>query len=192
MTSDNDTKSAANRDPIERYVNAEQSPNREPENPVTGLMMQYLHVCERQLWFASRGLEIDRDTPNIRRGTRIDDQSYRDDRDSFLMNRRIQIDVIEDGRVMEVKASSAMERPARMQLLYYLWYLKHVCDVEKEGVLAYPTERKREEVKLTADRARAVERALNRIFEIVESNAPPPLEKKPVCESCLYQDLCWM
>jgi CRISPR-associated exonuclease Cas4 len=179
-------------DPVEQFVRAERQPERDPEVGVTGLMMQYLHVCERELWFASRGLDIDRGAPNIRRGTRIDETSYRDKRESFQINGRIAIDVLDDGRVMEVKASSKLEEPARMQLLYYLWYLDEICDVQRDGVLAYPAERKRESVELTPETRTAVESALQRIFEVVRADAPPPLEKKPVCESCLYQDICWM
>lgn len=179
-------------DEVAAFVEAERSPEKEPEVAVTGLMMQYLHVCERELWFASRGLDIDRGAPNIRRGTRIDETSYRDKRDSFMVNGRIEIDVLDDGRVMEVKASSTLETPARMQLLYYLWYLQEVCDIHRDGVLAYPAERKRESVELTPERKAAVEDALRRIFDIVQAESPPPLEKKPVCDSCLYQDICWM
>lgn len=179
-------------DAVERFIADERMPDRNPEIRVTGLMMQYLHVCERELWFASRGLDIDRDAPNIRRGTRIDERSYRDSRDSFLVNGRIQIDVLDDGRVMEVKASSALEEPARMQLLYYLWYLDEIYDIQREGVLAYPAERKRESVELTPERRAKVETGLERIFEVVRQESPPPLEKKPVCDSCLYQDICWM
>lgn len=179
-------------DDVAAFIEAERRPDAEPAVAVTGLMMQYLHVCERELWFASRGLDIDRDAPNIRKGTRIDETSYRDKRDSFLVNGRIAIDLLEDGRVMEVKASSTLETPARMQLLYYLWYLDEVCDIEREGVLAYPAERKRETVELTSERKDSIEDSLRRIFEVVEADSPPPLEKKPVCESCLYQDICWM
>lgn len=186
------SNSRSDDDPVTAFIEAERHPDREPEVKVTGLMMQYLHVCERELWFASRGLDIDRDAPNIRRGTQIDETSYRDQRNSFLINGRIQIDVLSDGRVMEVKASSALEKPARMQLLYYLWYLDRVYDVSRTGVLAYPAERTRETVELTPEREAEIEDSLRRIFEVVERDSPPPLEKKPVCESCLYQDICWM
>jgi len=36
---------------------------------------------------------------------------------------------------MEVKVSSALEKPARMQLLFYLWYLREIYDIQKDGVL---------------------------------------------------------
>jgi CRISPR-associated exonuclease Cas4 len=93
---------------------------------------------------------------------------------------------------MEVKVSSALEQPARMQLLFYLWYLREVHGVEKDGILAYPTERNREPVKLNTETTAQVEATVEGILETVAAETPPPLEKKSYCGSCLYQDLCWM
>lgn len=155
-------------------------------------MVQYFHVCKRELWFMSRGIDIDRETTNIQRGTHVDETSYRDARSSFMIGNRIQLDVLESGDVMEVKVSSALEKPARMQLLFYLWYLREIHGVEKDGVLAYPTERKRESVTLGDSTTEQVESTIAGILDLVNLDRPPELEKKPYCDSCLYQDLCWM
>jgi CRISPR-associated exonuclease Cas4 len=179
-------------DLIQEFIEREQSPHRDPLVRVTGLMVQYYHVCKRELWFSSRGIDIDRGAANIRRGTHIDETSYRDKRKSFQINGRIALDVLDSGEVMEVKASSALETPARMQLLYYLWYLDRILDVERDGVLAYPAERKREEVMLTDENTAAVEDTIRGIVAVVEADAPPALEKKPYCDACLYQDICWL
>ncbi|WP_256684389.1 CRISPR-associated protein Cas4 [Halococcus qingdaonensis] len=179
-------------DLIQEFIEREQSPHRDPLVRVTGLMVQYYHVCKRELWFSSRGIDIDRDAANIRRGTHIDETSYRDKRKSFQINGRIALDVLDSGEVMEVKASSTLETPARMQLLYYLWYLDRILDIERDGVLAYPAERKREDVTLTEENAAAVEETIGGIVEVVEADAPPELEKKSYCDACLYQDICWL
>jgi len=179
-------------DVVQQIIEAEQSPHKNPPIRITGLMVQYYHVCKRELWFASKGIDIDREDANIRRGTHIDETSYRDKRESFQIDGRIALDVLDSGEVMEVKASSTLEKPARMQLLYYLWYLKHIHDVSKRGVLAYPAERKRESVELTSERETAVKETIRGIVDVVESETPPELEKKPYCDSCLYQDICWL
>ncbi|MFK8215580.1 CRISPR-associated protein Cas4 [Haloferax volcanii] len=174
-------------------VDAERDPWRDPPIRITGLMVQYFEVCKRELWFMSRGIDIDRGSVNIRQGTRVDETSYRDKRQSFQVNGRIAIDVLDDsGDIMEVKVSSKLEEPPKLQLLYYLWYLETVLDIEKDGVLAYPQERKRERVKLDDENRARIEAVLRGIIEVVEADAPPELEKKPVCDSCLYQDICWM
>ncbi|WP_267491108.1 CRISPR-associated protein Cas4 [Halapricum desulfuricans] len=155
-------------------------------------MVQYYHVCERELWFMSRGIDIDRETTNIQRGTYVDETSYQDARRSFMIGNRIQLDILESGDIMEVKVSSALEKPARMQLLFYLWYLRNIYGIEKDGILAYPTERKRQTVTLTDTTTAQVESTIAGILDIVSRDAPPKLKKKEYCNSCLYQDLCWM
>lgn len=177
---------------IDELIESERNPHRDPTVRITGLMVQYYHVCKRELWFMSRGIDIDRDTPNIQRGSHVDETSYRDNRRSFTVDGRISLDLLDDGDVMEVKVSSALEEPPRMQLLYYLWYLDRIHGVEKSGVLAYPKERSRERVDLTEETAAEIESTLAGIIEVVEADSPPPLEKKPYCDSCLYQDICWV
>lgn len=103
----------------------------------------------------------------------------------------IAIDLLDDGRVVEVKPSSALEEPARMQLSYYLWYLKHVHGLEKEGVLAHPRERQRERVVLTDELEEKIETAIRGIHTIVTASSPPAAEEKPFCDSCAYHDFCW-
>jgi len=177
---------------VKEYVAAERDPAHEPETRITGLMIQYYHVCRRELWFMSRDIDIDRETINIQRGTHVDETSYRDSRKSFQIDGRIQLDLLSSGAVMEVKVSSALEKPARMQLLFYLWYLREIHDVEKDGVLAYPTERTREPVKLNPETTAQVEETIEGILDTVAADTPPELEKKAYCDSCLYQDICWM
>lgn len=158
---------------------------------VTGVMMQYYHVCKRELWFLSRNVEIDRENPSVVRGTRVDETSYSEKRHNVSIDGTISLDLLDSGQVVEVKPSSALVEPARMQLSYYLWYLDRVAGVEKTGVLAHPTEREREEVELTDERAAKVEEAIRGIYEVVERETPPPAEEKPYCESCAYHDFCW-
>lgn len=184
--------SYSNTSRIDDLIERERNPHREPPVRITGLMVQYYHVCRRELWFMSRGIDIDRSTPNIQRGSYIDETSYKDRRRSFTIDGRIALDILDDGDIMEVKVSSALEEPPRMQLLYYLWYLDRIHGVEKSGVLAYPREREREQVELTEETAIGVEETLGGIINIVEAESPPPLEKKPYCDSCLYQDICWL
>lgn len=155
-------------------------------------MVQYYHVCKRELWFMSRGLDIDRGSVNIQRGTHVDENSYDDRRRSYHINGRIQLDLLDSGDVMEVKVSSTLEKPARMQLLYYLWYLDEILDIEKDGVLAYPQERKREDVELDQQAREEVEDTVQGIIEVVNRDTPPELEKKSYCDACLYQDICWV
>ncbi|MDS0281397.1 CRISPR-associated protein Cas4 [Haloarcula onubensis] len=185
------TDSTASDDPVEKLLRSARDESVDEPFHVTGVMMQYYEVCTRELWFASRHLEIDRDNVSIVRGTRVDDSAYEDKRRNVAIDGRIAIDVLDDGRVMEVKPSSSLVKPAKLQLLYYLWYLDRVVGIEREGVLAHPTERKRESVELSESNADWVENAIRGVHDIVTDDSPPPAEEKPFCESCAYHDFCW-
>jgi len=177
-------------DPVDRLLDtARGTPTGEPFR-VTGVMMQYYHVCTRELWFVSRNLEIDRENPTVVRGTRVDETAYDEQRRNLSLG-MISLDLLEDGRVIEVKPSSSLTEPAEMQLAYYLWYLDRVAGVETDGVLAHPREREREPITLTDERIEAVEAAIPGIYEVVTQETPPPAEEKPFCDSCAYHDFCW-
>ena len=90
-------------DPVERLLRSARDEAVEEEFHVTGVMMQYYEVCERELWFASRYLEIDRDNAAVVRGTQVDESAYEGKRRNVSVDGTIAIDVLDDGRVMEVK-----------------------------------------------------------------------------------------
>ena len=91
-------------DPVDRLLaTARGEPVDEPFR-VTGVMMQYYYVCERELWFESRNLEIDRENPTVVRGTRVDDTAYSDKRENLHLG-MISFDLLDDGRVVEIKPS---------------------------------------------------------------------------------------
>jgi len=178
-------------DPVDAFLNGVRDESADPPFRVTGVMMQYYEVCERELWFESRNIEINRENPNVVRGTHVDDTAYDDKRRNLSIDGRIAPDMLDDGRIVEVKPSSSLVEPARLQLLYYLWYLDRVVGVEKEGVLAHPTERKREPVELTDEAVERVEDAIRGIYRIVQQESPPKATEKPYCDSCAYHDFCW-
>lgn len=182
---------ATETDPVPLLLATVRDESTPEEFRVTGVMMQYYFVCKRELWFLSRDIEIDRENVSIVRGTRVDETSYSEKKRSMQIDGTIAIDLLDDGRVVEVKPSSKLNEPARMQLSYYLWYLKHVVGVEKEGVLAHPRERRREPIELTEDRERKVEDAIRGIHSVITRETPPTAEEKPYCSSCAYHDFCW-
>ncbi|QZA89827.1 CRISPR-associated protein Cas4 [Salinarchaeum sp. IM2453] len=178
-------------DPVELLLESARSEAANASFHVTGVMMQYYEACERELWFESRNIEINRENPNVVRGTRVDDTAYGDQRQNLSIDGWIAPDMLDDGRIVEVKPSSSLIEPARLQLLYYLWYLDRVVGVKKDGVLAHPTERKRESVELNEEAIDKVESAIRGIYEIVRNDSPPSATEKSYCDSCAYHDFCW-
>lgn len=159
---------------------------------VSGLMVKYFHTCYRELWLYANRIDVDRSNEGIIHGSRIDDTSYEDGKKRVFIDGTIALDVLQDGTVVEVKRSSRLEEPGVWQLKYYLWYLKHNKDVEVDGQMAYPRERKRESVILTSADETYLESIIPEIEQLIDRPEPPASERKPICESCAYYDLCWV
>ena len=85
-------------DPVERLLRSARDEAVEEEFHVTGVMMQYYEVCERELWFESRNIEIDRENAAVVRGTQVDDSAYEEERRNLSIDGTIAIDVLEDER----------------------------------------------------------------------------------------------
>lgn len=157
---------------------------------VTGLAVQYAFMCEREAWFYLNGIDINREQSNISYGSMIDENTYGDSK-KILIDGLISPDILEDGRVLEVKKSSISKDGAEKQLLYYLWYLEKFKDEKKDGVLAFPEERKRVEVELDDEKREELLVIIERLWELWNADSPPKFEKKPYCKACAYQDFCW-
>lgn len=157
---------------------------------VTGISIQYASICNRELWFYLHGVDINRDNPHIATGSDVDSRFYKD-AESRVIDSMIAPDILEDGRIVEVKPSSSnTSSAAENQLLYYMWYLEKFYNISREGVLAYPTERKREEVYMNESRRTRIENLIQVVYDMYCADTPPEFEEKPVCESCAYRDFC--
>ena len=157
----------------------------------TGIKVNYLYICERKLWLFDRGIQMESKSDKVRMGKLTGEHSYpREDKREVLIDNLINIDIVGEDEIREVKLSNRMLHADRIQLLYYLYYLKRL-GIEKRGVINYPKMKKREEVLLTADTEKEVESALIRVHDILSMEKPPELQKKPYCTKCAYYEFCW-
>ena len=160
---------------------------------ITGVMVQYYFTCKRELWFFSRGLNFDFENEDMLIGRFLHRESYeRDWKEVTLGNAKLDVVVRRGGvEVIEVKKSSKLEEPARWQLKYYLYLLKR-AGTNAKGVIAYPEEGRREEVKLSEEDVATLERAVEDIERVIALETPPKVERKPYCRRCAYRDFCWV
>lgn len=157
----------------------------------TGIKVNYLYVCERKLWLFDRGIQMELKSDKVLMGKLTGEHSYpREDKREVLIDNLINIDIVGGDEIREVKHSNKMHHADRIQLLYYLYYLKQL-GIEKRGVISYPKMRKREEIILTNDAEREVETALMRVQEILRLDKPPQLQRKPYCSKCAYYEFCF-
>lgn len=127
----------------------------------------------------------------VLQGKVLHDESYQYKRKEFKLDDLIQLDLIDSQYVGEVKSSRKMNRADRMQLLYYLFYLKKRGIIRK-GKLHYVKERRVEEVELTPEIEKEVILCLEDIQRILSNPSPPKLEKYPYCTKCAYYHFCFV
>lgn len=124
-------------------------------------------------------------------GKLLQEISYpKEKKKGILIDNLICIDILGDEFVREVKYSDKMKQADRMQILYYLYYLKKI-GVERKGIINYPKMKKREIIELTEENQKDVENALLKINEILKMEKPPEPIKKKYCKKCAYFELCF-
>jgi CRISPR-associated exonuclease Cas4 len=158
-----------------------------------GIKVNYHVVCPRKLWLYSHDIRMEPESDRVALGRLLHERAYREKpRKELLIDNLIKIDLLEsEGKVLEVKYSQRMKEAARLQVLYYIYYLKRLGVIGVTGELRFPKERRREAVLLTEETEREVETALREIRRIEQLPVPPQVEFMPICKSCAYCELCW-
>ena len=160
---------------------------------MSGYLVQSFFICRRQTWLLSRAVMQDQDNEYLSFGRLVDRDSYSRDRHqlSFGDDKLDFIRSDDDGLVVcEVKKSSRAEASARMQLAHYLYDLRK-AGIEAKGLLMFPTEKKREEVRLTPEIMAELDDIYAKIEELTERSAPPPAKMGKYCKKCAYAEHCW-
>lgn len=94
---------------------------------------------------------MEQENDRVLEGKILHETAYkRDKQKDIYINNTINIDRIDKEYVKEIKISSKMEKADKMQLYYYLYYLKQL-GLNKKGLLNYVKEKRKEEIILTSE-----------------------------------------
>lgn len=157
-----------------------------------GVKLNYYYVCKRKLWLFDKGITMENTSDRVLQGKIVHEYSYpREKNKEILIDDMIKLDILDKDYIKEVKISSKMEKPDRMQLLYYLFYLKQM-GVEKKGSINYVKEKKIEIVELTQKDEEELKDALVKIKEILGHDKPSKVEKLTYCKKCAYYEFCYV
>lgn len=164
----------------------------------TGTQLNYYQFCHRQLWLFSRGVAMEHENEDVQIGKMVGGSSYARKQKEIAIDDRIVLDWVdsyisanETLVIHETKKSDSFREVHRLQVLYYLYYLKQK-GVAARGEISYPLLRKRETVELTEEDEVYIEKVLLEIESITSNpQAPPRLEKKQICRRCAYFELCY-
>ncbi len=158
-----------------------------------GIKVNYWAVCPRKVWLYARGLRMEPLSERVFLGRFLHERSYPSlPRREVLIDELIKVDLLEaESKVLEVKYSRKLIEAGRLQVAYYLLYLKRLGAGELTGELRFPRERRREVVRLTPEVEAEVEGALRNIARIEGLPTPPQVEWMSLCRLCAYAELCW-
>ncbi len=160
---------------------------------ITGTLIWYYYVCEREVWLISHGLEADQSNEYMEIGRIIHENSYQRSKKEVNLG-HIKVDLIgrQGNKVVlgEVKKSSRFKESARMQLAFYLLELEE-RGIEAIGYIQFPKERLKIKVELNDEIRQELNKAIKGIEKIFTLNKPPKAKKIRYCTKCAYQEFCW-
>ncbi|KXZ39969.1 CRISPR-associated exonuclease Cas4 [Alkalithermobacter thermoalcaliphilus JW-YL-7 = DSM 7308] len=158
---------------------------------VQGVKVNYYYICKRKLWLFDKGITMEHNSDRVLSGKLIHEKSYqRAKAKEVMIDDILKIDIIQGDYIRETKISSKMPQADKMQIIYYLYYLKNL-GITKKGSINYVKEKKVEEVELTEQDEKNIEKTLIEINNITKLKKPPKLEKLPICTKCAYYEFCF-
>jgi CRISPR-associated exonuclease Cas4 len=159
---------------------------------VTGGMVKSINICERQAYFHQQDVDVVGDNQLIQIGNLIEERFYDEEDDEILIiDGMISPDQIDNGIIYETKKSSGAIESSKLQLEYYIWYLKETRGRKYDGVIRIPEERKTEEIDFDDIREDMIKESIMRLYVLYTESDIPRFEKIPACKNCAYKDICW-
>ncbi|MDU1313014.1 CRISPR-associated protein Cas4 [Clostridium septicum] len=157
-----------------------------------GVKINYYYICKRKLWLFSKGISFENYNERVLQGKIVHENSYKREKNKEIeIDGNIKLDIIDKNFVREVKISSKMEKSDRMQLLYYLYYLKSI-GINRKGKINYVKEKRVDEIELTDNDSKEIEKALIEIKEIESLKKAPLKIDKAFCRKCSYYEFCYI
>ena len=159
---------------------------------VQGVKVNYYYVCKRKLWLFSKGITMEDASDRVLSGKLVHEDSYeRKKNKEIMIDDILKLDIIEKDYVREVKISSNLTLPGKMQLYYYLFYLKQM-GIDKKGSINYVKEKKVDVIELTEDKEKEIINTLQDIKRITNMEVSPKVVKLPYCKKCAYYQFCYV
>lgn len=168
-------------------------PSISPHMKITGVKINYYHICHTKLWLFSHNIALEHEHENVNIGKLLHEERYSKKKKDITIDNTISIDFVKQHNgvmeLHEIKKTKKMEDAHLRQMLYYLYYLKKK-GVEGKGVMNYPLLNQIREVELTPDGEKSIEEDIRGIEEIVTGRMPHP-KRMRICPKCAYFEFCF-
>ena len=164
---------------------------------ITGLQIQYFHLCLRKLWLFGNGIGMELSSSFVEEGTLIGKTTYvrRAQKWKELNLQSVKIDHFDPNNklIREVKKSPKLEHAHVAQVKYYLYALEKRGISGASGIIEYPRQRKTTTIEpLTSANRQEIKGWVDNINKITSLRECPNLRKKRYCRSCAFHDFCFV
>jgi CRISPR-associated exonuclease Cas4 len=163
---------------------------------ITGTHINYYHVCKRELWFFSHGLQMEHTSDMVAEGKLIQEYSYPQRAQGYeeveLEGIKIDFYDAKNKIIHEIKKSNKVEDAHTWQVKYYMYILRQKGIDGVKGILEYPKLRQIKHIELKEDDIDYFESIRPRILDIINSDTCPDKIQKKFCKKCSYYDFCWI
>ncbi|MEO0272266.1 MAG: CRISPR-associated protein Cas4 [candidate division WOR-3 bacterium] len=147
-------------------------------------------ICHRQAWLLFHGLHGDEENIHLKQGKEVHFTSFPSKKKEITVDNFMKIDLIEGNHVAEVKKSSKYVEASKIQLAYYLFYLKVKKGLELKGILIFPLEKRRELVELTPELEHRLMCIIKDAERVLSQPLPPSPKTPEYCKKCSFFDFC--
>jgi CRISPR-associated exonuclease, Cas4 family len=164
-----------------------------PHMKITGVRINYYHICHTKLWLFSHNIALEHEHENVNIGKLLHEERYSKNKKDVTIDNTLSIDFMKQRNgvmeLHEIKKTKKMEEAHLRQMLYYLYYLKK-RGVEAKGVMNYPVLNQTREVELTPDGEKNIEDDIAGIEKVVTGRMPHP-KRMRICPKCAYFEFCF-
>ena len=161
---------------------------------VNGTLINYYFHCKRQCYLHGNRLNLEDNSEIVKIGCAIHKEKNVNNNTEILID-NIRIDKITNEFLIEVKKSDADVEAAKWQLLFYLKILKEKGILRKgklEFIEKNRTGKKVLILELTDDIENYINKYINEIEVLIESNVIPDKIQSKSCKKCAYYEYCYI
>lgn len=191
---------------ITRKSNSVSTNHSQPSHQmnITATHINYYHVCKRKLWLFINGITMEHTSDVVYDGKLLHETSYpqRNEKHSELSIEACykgislygQIDFYDSIRkiIHETKRSDKIEIAHTWQAKFYLWLMKLNGIDGVTATLEYPKIRQTNIVGLLESDVVYLEKIIDKIIRLKDSENCPAVINSRICKSCSYYELCYV
>lgn len=171
---------------------------------ITATHINYYHICHRKLWLFANGINMEHTSDTVADGKLLHETSYPQRAEK---NTEITLSATHEGIelfgkidfydpkqkiVHETKRSDKVEKAHEWQVKFYLWLLLLNGIEGATATLEYPLLRQTDHIELSQEDISRLEKVIQDITELKDSEQCPPVINAKICKNCSYYELCYI